>query len=61
MSYSSAMFYKGDNFCDLLCAFLHTEPLLKRGLFQKERICSLGSKFSSFRVDPQGANSFLFE
>ena len=28
----SAIFYKGDNFCDLLFALLHTNPLLKRGL-----------------------------
>ena len=26
-------FYKGVNFCDFLFAFLHTNPLLKRGLF----------------------------
>ena len=34
-------FYKGDNFCDILFAFLHTKPFLKRGLHYKERICSL--------------------
>ena len=28
------------------------DPLLKRGLIKKERICSLRSKFFSFRVDP---------
>ena len=28
----SAIFHKGDNFCDFLFAFLSTNPLLKRGL-----------------------------
>ena len=28
----SAIFYKGDNFCDFLFASLHINPLLRRGL-----------------------------
>ena len=28
--YISAIFDKGDNFCDFLFAFLHTSPLIKR-------------------------------
>ena len=29
---SEYTFYKGDNFCDFPFAFLHTKPLLKRGI-----------------------------
>ena len=32
------IFHKGDNFCDFLFAFLHTNPLLKRDHL-KETIC----------------------
>ena len=31
---------KGDNYCDYQFVLLHTDPLLKRGLLHKERICS---------------------
>ena len=37
---SAAIFHKGDNFCDFLFAFLRINPLLKKGLLSKERICS---------------------
>ena len=49
--------FKGHNFCDFLCAFLCTDPLLKKRSTKKEWICSLGSKllkgskFLPFRVD----------
>ena len=32
------LFYKGDNFCDFLVAFLYTNTLLKSGLLFTERI-----------------------
>ena len=48
----STIFYKGDNFCDFLYTFLHTKPLLKRGLLQKERICSQGEQILSFWSRP---------
>ena len=32
---------KGDNFCDFIFALLLANPLLKKGLLYKERICSL--------------------
>ena len=44
--------YKGNNFCDFLFAYLHSNTLLKRGLLQKGRICS---------PHPLGANCFLLE
>ena len=36
----SALIYNGDNFCDFLFASLHSGPFLKRGLPEKEIICS---------------------
>ena len=51
----AAIFHKGDNFCDFLFVLLYTNPLLKRGLLYKDRICSLwlsGSKFFAYIVDP---------
>ena len=45
-------FYKGDNFCDFLFAYLCTNPLLK-GVFSKmKEFAPTGSKFFPFRVDP---------
>ena len=41
----SAMFSKGDNFCDSLFAYLEDEVFPKLGLLLKERIFSYGSKF----------------
>ena len=41
-------FIQGKKLCGFLFAFLYINPLLKRGLLQKERIC----KFFPFRVDP---------
>ena len=41
------IFTKGNNFCDILFAFLDKEALSKLNLVVKERICSMG------------ANSFL--
>ena len=52
------VFQKGDNFNDYLFAFLHTKPLLKRGLLWKgvyskrKEFAPKGSKFLPFRVDP---------
>ena len=40
-----------DNFCDP-CAFLHTNPLPKRGLLCRERICSLWKQVLSLRSGP---------
>ena len=45
----SVMFYKGDNFCDFLFTFLHTNP------FEKE------STLKGKNLLPWGANSFLLE
>ena len=44
------IYYKADNFCDFLLAFLHTNPLPKRGLILK------GKNFL-----PLGENSFLLK
>ena len=41
----SLIFQQGDNIHDFMFAFFYIDPLLKRGLLQKERICSF------FRVD----------
>ena len=49
----SAIYSKGDNFCDFLFAYLNDKVFSKWGLLLKERICSLGSKFFSLRVDPK--------
>ena len=35
----SAMFYKEDKFGEFLFGILHTNPLLKNGLLDTERIC----------------------
>ena len=43
----SVIFYKGDNFCDILFAFLHIRLFLKRGL-----LITLWSKLFPFRADP---------
>ena len=40
----SAMFSKGDNFCEFL-AYLEDKVFPKWGLLVKERICSSGSRF----------------
>ena len=40
----SAIFYKGDNFCGFLFAFLHIKILLKMGLPYHKIICSLFGK-----------------
>ena len=45
-------FAKGNNFRDFLFAFLDNAALPKWGKLLKERICSYGSKFFTFRVDP---------
>ena len=67
----SAIFYKGDNFCDFRFAFLHTKSLLQRGLLQRERICSHGEQilyskhreqiisFKSKNVAPMGWGQIL--
>ena len=44
----SAIFHKGDHFWDFLFALLHTKPLLKRGLLEKE---TTGSKSSLLKRD----------
>ena len=45
-------FQKGDNFHHFLFTYLEDKVFKKWGLLLKERICSLGSKFFSLRVDP---------
>ena len=45
-------FYKWQELCDFLFAFLDDVDLLKWGLLFKKRICSFRSKFFSSRVDP---------
>ena len=47
----SVIVYRGDNFCDFLFAFIHTQQLRKGGL--------LKSKFFLFRVDPKGSQTEL--
>ena len=44
-------FYKVDNFCDFLFAFLHKESLLKRFYSKRKEFAPGGSKFLLFRVD----------
>ena len=48
---SSAIFYKGDNFCDSLSALLLIKFYLKMGTLLKERNSSQGSQFFPFRGD----------
>ena len=45
----SCIYYKGDNFCDFLFAFLHANSLLKKGPLKGKNLL------------PRGANSFLLE
>ena len=46
------MFYKGDNFCDFLFAFLQSKSLLKKSLlYKRKEFAPRGSKFLPFRVD----------
>ena len=41
------------NFCDFLFAFLHTKPLLRKGVDPKRKKSACkGSKFFPFRIDP---------
>ena len=51
-SHFSAVFIKGNNFCDFLFASLGGETLQKGDLLIKKRICFSGSKFFPVRVDP---------
>ena len=44
-------FYRGDNFCEVMFAFLYCEPFLKRNLLRKKRFAPMGSKFIPFRED----------
>ena len=44
-------FFKGDNFCDFLLAFLHTKTLLKRVYPKRKEFGPTGSKFFPFSVD----------
>ena len=44
----STIFDKGDNFYDLLFAFLHTNPLWKRVFSKREEFAPIGSKFFPF-------------
>ena len=39
-----SIFYKGDNICDFLYVFLHTKPLLERGLSKGNNILSVWSR-----------------
>ena len=41
----SAIFYKEDNYCDFLFAFLHTKSVLKRVFSKKERMWPQGKQF----------------
>ena len=47
----SSIFNKGDNFCHVLFAFLHTNSLLKRVYSKRKEFALSGSKFFPFRVD----------
>ena len=47
----SAMFYKGDNYCDFTFAFLTSYPIWKRVYSERKEFAARGSKFLSFRVD----------
>ena len=44
-------FYKGDNFCDFLFAFLQTRPLLKMVNSKNKEFVPKGSKIFPFSVD----------
>ena len=50
--YACLLFDKGDNFCDILFAFLHTKP--QNAMFPKWKGLLQG-------LLPRGANSFLIE
>ena len=48
----SRQFCKGDNFHDVVFAYLEDEVFPEWGLLLKKRICSDGSKFFPLRDDP---------
>ena len=48
----SAIFAKGNNFCDLLVPSMHSEAFPKWVLLLKERLCPNRSKFFPLIVDP---------
>ena len=56
----SATVYKGDNFCVLQFAFLHTDTLLKRDLLSKGKNSILLQEVNSF-LFKAGVNSFLLQ
>ena len=45
-------FYKGDNFCDFMFAFLHITPHLNRAYFKRKEFPPTGRKFFPFKVGP---------
>ena len=47
-----AIFHKGNNFCDFLLVFLHTNPILKMVYSKRKEFAPHVSKFFPFRVDP---------
>ena len=48
----SFMFFKGDNFCDFLFAFLHSVPSEKGSTPRKNEFATNGRKFCSFNSSP---------
>ena len=56
----SAIFSKGDNFCDFLLSSPNNKFLSKMCQLLKERICSNGSKFFPLRVDTCSKESKFF-
>ena len=57
----SVIFNKGDNFCDIMLAFLYPNPLLKVVNSKRREFTPKGSKLFFFRVDPfqkGGQNNF---
>ena len=47
-------FYKGDNFCDLVCFPAYKTPSQKGAYPKREEFAPFGSKFFPFRVEPPG-------
>ena len=42
------LFYRRDNFCVFLFAFLHTKPLLRRGYYKRKEFAPMGEQILSF-------------
>ena len=46
----SSIFNKGNNICDFLIVFMHTEALSRKGLLKMKEYTPTGRKFFHFRL-----------